>query len=140
MFEPLFLVFPGVSLEIFVSFFGGGLTSWEVSFPPFHGKNGQHKYHEMVLVLTVFSNSLLPPTVRISVRTAFPQVRDFLSGSWSSAGLLFLFQEKIVFPLGRPRGALVCICLSFGHPSRVLSCLVPLWSRRIRLEVRLGGL
>jgi hypothetical protein len=36
VFEPLFLVFPGVSLEIFVSFFGGGLTSWEVSFPPFY--------------------------------------------------------------------------------------------------------
>ena len=36
VFERLFLVFPGVSLESFVSFFVGGLTSWEDSFPPFY--------------------------------------------------------------------------------------------------------
>jgi hypothetical protein len=37
VFEPLFFVLPCVSLEGFKSFFGGGLPSREVSFPPFYG-------------------------------------------------------------------------------------------------------
>ena len=37
--------------------------------------------HFVVLVLTAFSNSLRPPADRISVRTTFPQVRDFFPES-----------------------------------------------------------
>jgi hypothetical protein len=55
----------------------------------------------MVFVCTDFSSSLLVPEAHISVWTTFPQVRDFWSGSWSSSEFLFLFQEKMVLPLGR---------------------------------------
>ena len=72
--------------------------------------------HFVVLVHFVFSISLLAPAALISVRTVFPHVRDFLSGSWSSSEFLFLFHEKMVLPLGRSHR-------SFGVCSLVSSVL-----------------
>ena len=123
VFEPLFLGFPGVSLESFVSIFGRGLTL-EFRF-----------LHFMVIVLTVFSNSLLPPVGRISVWTVFPQVCDFLSGPWSSVGLLFLFQEKIVLSLGMSqRNFSVYLSVIWSSESCVVSLFLGSlgWSGSVR--------
>jgi len=54
-------------------------------------------FHLVVLVSIAFSISFLAPAALIAVRTAFPHVRVFFSGSWSS---LFLFHENTVLPLG----------------------------------------
>ena len=78
VFEPLFFVLPGVSVESFDSYFKGGLTLGRFFF-----------LHLMVLVLTSFSNSLFAPDSRIAVRTAFPQVSGLFSGSWSSESVFF---------------------------------------------------
>ncbi len=120
--EPFFIVFPCVTLEGFESFSGGGLTFGKFCF-----------LHFMVLVCIAFSSSLLPPVTRISVRTVFPQVRDFLSGSWSSSELLFLFHEKMVLSLRRSHRSFVTLvyvrlCLLCCVPI----CLVLLWSRLFR--------
>ena len=56
-------------------------------------------FHLLVLVSIAFSISFLAPAALISVRAAFPHVRVFFSGSWSSVELLF-FHEKMVLPLG----------------------------------------
>ena len=57
-------------------------------------------FHLVVLVSIAFSISFLDPTALITVRTAFPHVRVFFSGSWSSFEFLFLFHENMVLPLG----------------------------------------
>lgn len=71
--------------------------------------------HLVVLVSFTFSISLLAPAALISVRTVFPHVRDFVSGSWSSSEFLFLFffHEKMVLPLGRSHRSFgVCSLMS----------------------------
>ncbi len=57
-------------------------------------------FHLVVLVSIAFSFSFLAPTALIDVRTVFPHVRVFFSGSWSSVEFLFLFHENMVLPLG----------------------------------------
>ena len=57
-------------------------------------------FHLLVLVSIAFSISFLAPAALISVRAAFPHVRVFFSGSWSSVEFLFFFHENMVLPLG----------------------------------------
>jgi hypothetical protein len=57
-------------------------------------------FHLLVLVSIAFSISFLAPVALISVRSVFPHVRVFFSGSWSSVEFLFFFHEKMVLPLG----------------------------------------
>ncbi len=68
--SQFFFVFPYAALEGFESFFGGELPLEKFCFLDF-----------VVLVFTAFSSSLLPPVVRISVRTVLTQVCHFFSGS-----------------------------------------------------------
>jgi hypothetical protein len=121
VFEPLFFVFPFSTLEGFESFFGRGLTSWEVSFPPFCGVS--------VHCLLEFSSSSC--SLYFCTDCVPP---DFLSVSWWSSGLLFLFMRRLSCHWGGPIGALVCICLD--RLCCALTGLVPLWSRRLRSGFR----
>ena len=57
-------------------------------------------FHLTVLVSLAFSISFLAPASLIAVRTAFPHLRVFFPGSWSSVEFLFLFHENMVLPLG----------------------------------------
>ena len=46
-------------------------------------------FHLVVLVSIAFSISFLAPAALISVRAAFPHVRVFFPGSWSSVEFFF---------------------------------------------------
>ncbi len=77
--------------------------SWKALSPSEVGGSPLGKFvfiHLVVLVFIAFSISFLAPEAFISVRAAFPHVRVFLSGSWSSVELLSFFHENIVLPLG----------------------------------------
>ncbi len=63
VFEPLFLFFHLLPCKDLSPSLVGGLPLGKFRF-----------LHFVVLVFTVFSNSLLPPAARISVRTVFPQI------------------------------------------------------------------
>ena len=95
-------------------------------------------FHLVVLVSIAFSISFLAPEALISVRTAFPHVRDFFSGSWSSFEFLFLFHEKLVLPLGSSHKSCGVCSLVSSVSCAVLTCSVresaasfrgsPLWA------------
>ena len=78
--------------------------------------------HFSVVVCIAFSSSFRPPAALISARTALLHVRDFLLGAWSSPGSPFLFQVKIVLPLGRSQ-RIFGVCWSCSSAScAVLPC------------------
>ncbi len=73
--------------------------SWKDLSPSEVGGSPLGKFvfiHRVVLVFIAFSISFLAPVVLISVRAAFPHVRVFLSGSWSSVEFLSFFHEDMV--------------------------------------------
>ncbi len=78
--------------------------------------------HLVVLVSIAFSISFLESAALIDVRTVFPHVRVFFSGSWSSVEFLFLFHENMVLPLGWSHNSFVVYLLVSSALCAVLPC------------------
>jgi len=88
------------SSHLFLSF---QVWSWKALSPSEVGGSPLGKFvfsHLVVLVFVAFSSSFLAPAALIAARAAFPHVRVFLSGSWSSIELVSFCHENMVLPLG----------------------------------------
>ena len=94
--------------------------------------------HFVVLVSIAFSSSFSAPAALMAVRIAFPHVRVFLSGSWSSVEFLFFFHANMVLPLGWSHSifgvhslvsSAVCACLPCSARESAASLRgSPLWA------------
>jgi hypothetical protein len=109
--------------------------SWKALSPSEVGGSPLGKFifiHLLVLVFIAFSISFLAPAALISVRTVFPHVRVFFSGSWSSVEFLFFFHENMVLPLGWSHS----ICGVYSLVSSKLCAFLPYSARESAASLR----
>ncbi len=120
------------SIHLLLSF---QVWSWKALSPSEVGGSPLGKIifiHLLVLVSIAFSISFLAPAALISVRAAFPHVRVFFSGSWSSVEFLFFFHENMVLPLGWSHS----ICGVYSLVSSALCAFLPCSARESTASLR----
>ena len=120
------------SNHLFLSF---QVWSWKALSPSEVGGSPLGKFvfiHRVVLVFIAFSISFLAPAALISVQTAFPHVRVFFSGSWSSVEFLSFFHENMVLPLGWSHN----ICGVYLLVSSALCAFLPCSARESAASLR----